>query len=260
MIGGKNMKKAMIMLGMLGCLALPYNVLAAEAGETTEITNEINNSCRLYASYSDGIPAQNGDKFYMEYEDENGIQNNMVVDVSAAEEVPLDIQMESGDYNITNITYVGYNSEINRQGYCVTTEFSVGENAINEIHLGIGTVQAERIDKEYRYTLFVQNGAFVNSSEREEVETPTEGANDIQETEENTDFIENSEKENSIKKNDNTDKSQEDKNTELKKDTDEKYHITVSGLLVRNIPVFIIVIALIVIVILKRREDKKCEE
>ena len=105
-------KKWFLMAGILGCLSLPLSAYAAEeipsaaaesAAPEQATAPEV---CQIYAYYSDGIPVQMGDEFYIEYQDAENVLYSMVIDASQASQTPLDIEMIPGVYIITNVTYV----------------------------------------------------------------------------------------------------------------------------------------------------------
>ncbi|MCI6998688.1 MAG: hypothetical protein MR936_18435 [Eubacterium sp.] len=259
-------KKWFLMAGILGCLSLPLSAYAAEeipsaaaesAAPEQATAPEV---CQIYAYYSDGIPVQMGDEFYIEYQDAENVLYSMVIDASQASQTPLDIEMIPGVYIITNVTYVGYNSEIPASGYCMTTDFSVGGDGINGIQLGIGEAQAERVNTEYRNTLYIKNGQSAvaqdgptNSQEavvdipvssEEGTEPVTEPAEESQDTEDTMDSPEDP-------GDDTVEKGNEEKN---------RYHISARSLLIQNIPVFLILAAILAVTIRHRREQKKIDQ
>lgn len=258
--------KWIMMAGILGCLYLPLIAYAAEeippAAAESSVPEQVTapEVCQIYAYYSDGIPVQMGDKFYIEYQDAENVLYSMVIDASQASQTPLDIEMIPGVYIITNVTYVGYNSEIPASGYCMTTDFSVGGDEINGIQLGIGEAQAERVNTEYRNTLYIKNGQSAvaqdgptNSQEavvdipvssEEGTEPVTEPAEESQDTEDTMDSPEDP-------GDDTVEKGNEEKN---------RYHISARSLLIQNIPVFLILAAILAVTIRHRREQKKIDQ
>lgn len=254
----KKFKKKLVILASAIGMMLPCQVLAAQPENIHE--------CIIKASYSDEIPVQMGDKFYIEYQDANNNTDHFLIDASEANKESMRIQMADGTYKITNIAYVGYNSEIPVQGYCVTTDFSVGEDAINDIQLGIGETQANRIKTEYRYTIYVKNTASQEVIQEEVPENSTDVVPDTnigdQEgvtADQNTDGTEDttvppSDTEESVST---TPSDTEETIPSTEKVDVEKYEITPLKLFIQNIPVILITIALIVVLILKHRKDKK---
>lgn len=260
-------KKWFLMAGILGCLSLPLSAYATEeippAGAESAAPEQVTapEVCQIYAYYSDGIPAQMGDKFYIEYQDAENVLYSMVIDASQAAQSSLDIEMIPGMYIITNVTYVGYNSEIPASGYCMTTDFSVGGDGINGIQLGIGEAQAERVNTEYRNTLYVKNGQTVavqddsKSSQEADVEdnpvSSEEGTEPVTEPAEETQDTEDTMAPPGDSGGDTVKKGSEEKN---------RYHISARSLLIQNIPVFLILAAILAVTIRHRREQKKIDQ
>lgn len=256
--------KWFLMAGILGCLSLPLSAYAAEENPSSAAESAAPEQatapegCQIYAYYSDGIPAQMGDKFYIEYQDAENVLYSMVIDASQA---PLDIEMIPGTYIITNVTYVGYNSEIPASGYCMTTDFSVGGDGINGIQIGIGETQAERVNTEYRNTLYVKNNQSVaaqdeltNSQETAVEDTPAsseEGTEPVTEPADETQVTEDTKAPPEDSGDDTVEKGSEEKN---------RYHISARSLLIQNIPVFLILAAILAVTIRHRREQKKIDQ
>lgn len=259
--------KWIMIAGILGCLSLPLIAYAAEEIPPAAAENAVPEQvtapevCQIYAYYSDGIPAQMGDKFYIEYQDAENVLYSMVIDASQAAQSSLDIEMIPGTYIITNVTYVGYNSEIPVSGYCMTTDFSVGGDGINGIHLGIGETQAERVNTEYRNTLYVKNSQSVaaqdgltNSQETAMEDIPAsseEGTEPVTEPAEETQDTEDTNASPEDPGDDTVEKESEEKN---------RYHISARSLLIQNIPVFLILAAILAVTIRHHREQKKIDQ
>ena len=254
-------KKWFLMAGILGCLIFPFSAYAseeipldaAESPEPEQVT--IPEVCQVYAHYSDGIPVQMGDKFYIEYQDSENVFYSMVVDASQAAQTPLDIELIPGTYIITNVTYVGYNSEIPESGYCITTDFSVGGDGINGIQLGIGELQAERVNSEYRNTLYVKNGKPMITQD-ESTNSQEAAMEDI------PDFSEERAESETEPADDTMNPPEDSGDDTVEKEGEEKdsHHILARSLLIQNIPVFLIIAAIIAVTIRHRREEKKIDQ
>lgn len=261
------MKKKIVLLLLAAALCLPSTAYASTANDEA-VVQEANTS-QFYALYSDDIPAQNGDKFYIEFQDILGKSYNMVVDASTATESPLQINMEPGTYYVTNVAYVGYNSNIETQGFCITTTFSVGDEALNEIRIGIGTTKADQIYSEYRDTLYIKNNDIVSNTTAYEQEptdesdgTVVEESTPVSDDVENKETGESTETTDTTENQENTTETSDEENTEeslVKEDEDkeskQKTAILVKKIFMQNIPVYFIVIALVIVIIKKKKQE-----
>ena len=132
------------------CVPLPTY---AEADVLSDVDAEMTFTCKIKSFYSDGFIPQAGDTFYIEYTNAENTSFSMLLDASECVNDWKEVEMASGTYSITKITYVGDNTDIIQSGYCITSDFSTEEG--NCIQLGIGDTQASRVHTEYKDTVFV---------------------------------------------------------------------------------------------------------
>ena len=214
------------------CLSLALAATLAVPALADEAT-----AIHLIAYYSDSITEQSGDNFEItvcrEGDDASKSQVLQFDASGVGDSGDAKLPLESGSYQVMDITYSGYNKAIEKEGYAISSYFAVPNSTedYNTITLAVGTEEVEALYKQYEAVVIKQNGTFSKSG-----------------TEENNSSTNPSETEgNESTKNPSTSeekKSSESSNTEenTEKKTKVKYYdkkTKSSSVFARNVPILI---------------------
>ena len=96
---------------LLVSLSVPFPTYA-EADVTSDVDEEMTFTCKIKSFYSDSFIPQAGDTFYIEYTNAENTNFSMLLDASECVNDWKEVEMTSGTYSITKITYVGDNTDI----------------------------------------------------------------------------------------------------------------------------------------------------
>lgn len=151
-----NKIKTMILLMALAI----SSVVPVYAEEESQIANT-----ELYINvyYSEGLEAQEGDAFVINFKKQGDDKEQQItIDGSKLNGKTGKVNFESGKYQITDITYDGYNTEIEEAGYAITSVFSVNSEGAGVITLGVGPTEGGKIVNQYEDVLVKQNYRIVS--------------------------------------------------------------------------------------------------
>lgn len=225
------------------CLSLALAAILAVPALADEAT-----AIHLIAYYSDSLTEQSGDNFEItvcrEGDDASKSQVLQFDASGVGDSGDAKLPLESGSYQVMDITYNGYNKAIEKEGYAVSSYFAVPNSTedYNTITLAIGTEEVEALYKQYEAVVIKQNGSYVSHSDMDDGIFSKSG------TEENNSSTNPSETEgNESTKNPSTSeekKSSESSNTEenTEKKTKVKYYdkkTKSSSVFARNVPILI---------------------
>lgn len=217
---------------LLVSLSVPFPTYA-EADVISDVAEETTFTCKIKSFYSDGFIPQSGDTFYIEYTNTENIILSMLLDASECVNDWKEVEMASGTYSITKITYVGDNTDIIQSGYSITSDFSTEEG--NCIQLGIGDTQASRVHTEYKDTVFVPG----TLQEQNIANGLNEGAGESDMSSEESSSIEKEEQDHLTEDSD-INSSQKDKKR-------AHYEKSTRKIFIQNIPVFVITIIIVIL-------------
>lgn len=126
---------------------------AEETSESLPEGQELYSPClHITVQYSTGIAIMSGDTFLITYKMSGTDEMAQIeLDASQLAGVTGKLDMNVGDYVVTNCEYVGNNADIIAQGFAITNTFSVTDDASSyaQLRLYIGTESATLLQKEY---------------------------------------------------------------------------------------------------------------
>lgn len=201
------MKKfLMIILSVLCCSCVAY----ADENTYTDIQT----------TYSSDISPQEGDTFVFTYKNlGTNATDSFKLDVSKTIDKTAKLDIESGDYMLMNVEYIGHNENIDKEGYVVTSYFSIGPTIVDSIYLGIGQQAGKVIEEERNDTISMRYGLSIPSITDKEQERLSEEIPEYKsEVEKNSEDVKDLEEIN--KSEDQEDPSEENEDHD---ETDEKH-------------------------------------
>lgn len=198
-------------LSFLLCLLTAAGItLSGTASAHAEYT--ITSYACIRADYEDSITPSQGDRFELSYK-LNGGTNIAKITVNANEinDEIGGIPLTPGQYLITGIAYRGTNSEIEKQGYAVTSGFTASVKGGSTIQLAIGKKKAEALNT--RYSDVIKAGGTTEAEEASETDSSS--------TEESSDSTDASESSSEAAE-DTADSDSQKSETESSSKSDEK--------------------------------------
>lgn len=153
-------KKARFSLNVLICILILLlgSVVIVQADEPSYIYIDV--------WYSNNLKAQQGDNFVIHYTNmDTQEEKEITIDASKLESNTGKLELPIGKYKINDITYDGYNTDIEKSGYGVTSSFVVesGENAFDEFIISIGYKQTKNLESQYESYILKQNFSKVDT-------------------------------------------------------------------------------------------------
>lgn len=179
----KNRKAKQLLTALLVVASIQLPVMAADGTLTVQLYHD------------DSLEFKKGDYFTLSCQNTEGTVQTLEIDASSISESGMEVDIPEGEYQVTDITYSGGNSEIEGMGYGVTSQFSVtAGNSYNEIRVGVGEGEAEKLAMMYESVMLKQNGELVN--ELAEWTEPEEAdGSESEDVNENSDTTDTSESE-----------------------------------------------------------------
>lgn len=144
-------------LVLLSCLCLCTPVHAENLDDTPTL--------QIIVTYSNGIEAQSGDTFTIKYRAVGSDKEaTMQFDASTIVGKTGNLKLQQGDYEITDITYEGYNDQINTEGFAVSNTFSSSYD-YSPMYLNVGATAGQQLLDEYDNVFAIKAGSFVTQLE-----------------------------------------------------------------------------------------------
>lgn len=113
-----------------------------------------NGTLGITAKYSDEISAQEGDTFTITYvNDDTGEDGSLKIDASEISSSYKDIEIASGTYTVTDISYSGANNDIVDSGYGIENSFRIKDGGDDILRIYIGKSKTQSLENDYNSAL-----------------------------------------------------------------------------------------------------------
>lgn len=140
-----------LVIGM--CILIPGPVCRAQNSKAT-IT--------FYATYDDSLSVQTGDYFQIVLKNlENDKEQELSLDASKAIGEGIHFSLPMGEYRIIEFDYQGYNTDIEKEGYGITSLFTVNPEYTG-VEISVGTSSSQSLQAQYSEVLLRQEEEYIN--------------------------------------------------------------------------------------------------
>ena len=132
-----------ISLCIITLLLIIGNIFSIIADDNVPVTY-------IKSTYSKNVSPQKDDKFVIKYKKKDGNQTAQIeLDASTIISNPGTMKLPVADYEIIDIEYTGNNEEIVKEGYAITSDFSVHNDSSAYIYMSIGSETCDVLIKEH---------------------------------------------------------------------------------------------------------------
>lgn len=110
---------------------------------------------RFVPWYSDDVAIESGDEFVVTFQNKNSGESMSVTIEPDSDEPVVELEVDSGVYTVTALSYDGSNDLIIEQGYGIEGSVKVPEDDVGVFHIYVGSAQTSTLSIDYGSNAFI---------------------------------------------------------------------------------------------------------